>query len=222
MENENSEILDFYFTNSLDELNSVKNILETNDIPYEIIKNNNNHPYFGINTAIGIEKNLYDYVIRIPENYIENAEYLISEDFSTNESINETAEETPIEIEYTEVKKTDSIKLGYFVILLFFTHYSRYFLSLEKINNNKKKQIILTLIGIIYLVLNLSLLFIADCILVGNITYGFYLTLLVTCFIQTILNLVDFIIERQKLQKYLFILFGIIIVLFFSIQYFTR
>lgn len=107
-------------------------------------------------------------------------------------------------------------------MLLFFTHYSRYFLSLEKINNNKKKQIILTLIGIIYLVLNLSLLFIADCILVGNITYGFYLTLLVTCFIQTILNLVDFIIERQKLQKYLFILFGIIIVLFFSIQYFTR
>ena len=45
MEDEITKIVDFYFTNSLDELNSVKDILESNNIPNEIIRNNNNHPY---------------------------------------------------------------------------------------------------------------------------------------------------------------------------------
>lgn len=56
MKNDTLKIVDFYFTNSLDDLNSVKNILEKNNIPHTIIQNNNNHPYFGINTTIGIEK----------------------------------------------------------------------------------------------------------------------------------------------------------------------
>ena len=210
MKNDTLKIVNFYFTNSLDELNSVKNILETNNIPHEIIKNNNNHPYFGINTAIGIEKNLYDYVIRIPENFIENVEYLLSKEFSNEESINKIEDENLTKIEDTEIKKSDSIKTGYFVILLFFTHFSRYFCSLKKINQNKKKQIILTIAGIMYLILSYSLLFISNCLLIGNLEYGLYLTLLITCTVQTIINLIDFIIERQRLQKYLFIIFGLI------------
>ena len=215
MKDDTLKIVDFYFTNSLDELNSVKTILETNNIPHEIIQNNNNHPYFGINTALGIEKNLYDYVIRIPENFIEHVEYILSEEFSNEESMNKTEEETPVEIENTEIKKSDSIKNGYFVLLLFFTHYSRYFYSLKKINQNKKKQIILTIVGIIHLILSYSLLFINDCSLIGNFEYGLYRTLLIIGSVQTVINLIDFIIERQRLQKYLFIIFGLITLLVF-------
>ncbi|MBO4728917.1 MAG: hypothetical protein J5631_10895, partial [Spirochaetaceae bacterium] len=72
-------IINFYFTNSLEDLNSVKNILEANNISHEIISTNNNHPFFGFNSAIGMEKNLYKYVIRIPEMFIEKAEKLLSE-----------------------------------------------------------------------------------------------------------------------------------------------
>ena len=43
----------------------IQNVL--NNIPNQIIRNNNNHPYFGFNLAIGIEKNLYNYLVRIPE-----------------------------------------------------------------------------------------------------------------------------------------------------------
>lgn len=162
-----------------------------------------------------MKKNLYDYVIRIPENFIEKVEYILSEEFSNEENWNQTEVEPIAEIEDTDTKKIDSNRTGYFVLLLFLTHYSRYFSSLNKINNNRKKRILLKIVGIIYLILSYSMLFINDYLLIGDILYGFYLTLLIVFFIQTIINLVDFIIERQKLQKYLFIIFGLITVLVF-------
>ncbi|MBO4516064.1 hypothetical protein J5751_01165 [bacterium] len=102
MEKETSKIVDFYFTNSLDELNTVKNILESNNIPNQIIRNNNNHPYFGFNLAIGIEKNLYNYLVRIPEKYVEIAEHLIPEEKPIYERTNEK----------TTIKENKSINTG--------------------------------------------------------------------------------------------------------------
>ena len=212
MEDKITKIVDFYFTNSLDELNSVKDILESNNIPNEIIRNNNNHPYFGINTAIGIEKNLYNYVVRIPEKYIDNAEYLISGESSNQEIVNEHETETSDETKMPDIeeKELTDLKVGYFVILLFFTHYSRYFCSLKKIKQNKKKRIILRIVGFFYLVLSFGLLLISAALLSGSFIFGVYISVLLTALIQTILNLIDFIIERQRLQKYLFIFLGLI------------
>ena len=83
----NSKIVDFYFTNSLEELNLAKDALEENGIPHEIVRNNNRHPYFGFNSALGVEKNLYNYIIRIPEIFIDDAESIISKALSEEEII---------------------------------------------------------------------------------------------------------------------------------------
>ena len=46
----NSE--NIYFTNDVDDLDFIKNCLNENSIPHEIIFNNNSHPIFGTNMAL--------------------------------------------------------------------------------------------------------------------------------------------------------------------------
>ena len=141
---EKIKTVDFFFTNSLDELDSVIEILETHNIPIKIIRSNNQIPYLGINSTIGIEKKFYNYVIQVPENYIDSAEFFLSEALPENENLTEPEEEASVESQINEIQNYTSLKTGYFFILLFLIHFSRYFSSLKKINHNKKKQIALT------------------------------------------------------------------------------
>lgn len=156
-------------------------------------------------------------MIQIPENFIEAAESLITED-SSDAVISENPEnsENPI-IPEKENEETGSIKTGYFVLLLLYTHFSRYFLSLKKVAD-KKRRVILLITGIVYLVLSFSLLMMSAKLLSGSFDFGIQFTLLSICLFQTILNLIDFIIERNKLQKILFIVLGLLTVLMFIIM----
>ena len=223
---DNLNIVNFYFTNSLEDLNSVKNILEANNISHEIISTNNNHPFFGFNSAIGMEKNLYKYVIRIPEMFIDQAEKLLSEAFTeedTETEIEISSEESDEmkESEETEdskdVKKQEkSLRLGYFVMLLFFMHYSRFFYSLKEIKDieNKNK---LKVVGISYFFITFFFIFYAFTSIDGDAPLGLFFSLLLTSFLQTLINCIDFVIERQNLQKILIPILVIFTALIFFI-----
>ena len=209
---DNSNIVNFYFTNSLEDLNSVKNILEANNISHEIITTNNNHPFFGFNSAIGMEKNLYKYVIRIPEIFIEKAEKLLSEAFTEEdvESKIEISSEESDEMKESEevagskkVKKQEkSLRVGYFVMLLFFMHYSRYFYSLKEIKDKENKNK-LKVVGICYFFITFFFLFYASTSIDGDVLSGLFFTLHFIGFLQTLINCIDFVIEKQNLQKVL-------------------
>ena len=206
---EKLKTVDFFFTNSLDELDSVREILETHNIPIKIIRSNNQIPYLGINSTIGIEKKFYNYVIQVPENYIDSAEFFLSEALPENENLTEPEEEASVESQINEIQNYTSLKTGYFFILLFLTHFSRYFSSLKKINHNKKKQIALTFFGLFYFIMYCTTLVFITSQNTGTLFSGIYFSLLGFSFSQALLNLIDFIIERNKLQKYLFILLGL-------------
>ena len=220
----NSNIVDFYFTNSLEDLNSVKNILEANNISHEIITTNNNHPFFGFNSAIGMEKNLYKYVIRIPEIFIEKAEQLLSEAFTEEDVENkiEISSEESDEMKESEevagskkVKKQEkSLRVGYFVMLLFFMHYSRYFYSLKEIKDKENKNK-LKIVGICYFFITFFFLFYAFSSIDGDVLSGLFFTLLFIGFLQTLINCIDFVIEKQNLQKVLIPILVIFTVLIF-------
>ena len=222
----NSNIVDFYFTNSLEDLNSVKNILEANNISHEIITTNNNHPFFGFNSAIGMEKNLYKYVIRIPEIFIEKAEQLLSEAFTEEdvESKIEISSEESDEMKESEevagskkVKKQEkSLRVGYFVMLLFFMHYSRYFYSLKEIKDKENKNK-LKVVGICYFFITFFFLFYASTSIDGDVLSGLFFTLLFIGFLQTLINCIDFVIEKQNLQKVLIPILVIFTALIFFI-----
>ena len=222
----NSNIVDFYFTNSLEDLNSVKNILEANNISHEIITTNNNHPFFGFNSAIGMEKNLYKYVIRIPEIFIEKAEQLLSEAFTEEDVENkiEISSEESDEMKESEevagskkVKKQEkSLRVGYFVMLLFFMHYSRYFYSLKEIKDKENKNK-LKVVGICYFFITFFFLFYAFTSIDGDVLSGLFFTLLFIGFLQTLINCIDFVIEKQNLQKVLIPILVIFTALIFFI-----
>ncbi|MBO4759327.1 MAG: hypothetical protein J5505_04630 [Spirochaetaceae bacterium] len=222
----NSNIVDFYFTNSLEDLNSVKNILEANNISHEIITTNNNHPFFGFNSAIGMEKNLYKYVIRIPEIFIEKAEQLLSEAFTEEDVENkiEISSEESDEMKESEevagskkVKKQEkSLRVGYFVMLLFFMHYSRYFYSLKEIKDKENKNK-LKIVGICYFFITFFFLFYASTSIDGDVLSGLFFTLLFIGFLQTLINCIDFVIEKQNLQKVLIPILVIFTALIFFI-----
>ncbi len=81
----NSE--NIYFTNDLDDLDSIKNCLTENSIPHEIIFNNNSHPIFGTNVSMGMDNILYKYVIRVPVEYIDKAQSLLKEVLNSDEEV---------------------------------------------------------------------------------------------------------------------------------------
>ena len=223
---DNLNIVNFYFTNSLEDLNSVKNILEANNISHEIISTNNNHPFFGFNSAIGMEKNLYKYVIRIPEMFIEQAEKLLSEAFAEedteteieiiSEGSGEMKESEEIEDSKNIKKQEKSLSVGYFVMLLFFMHYSRYFYSLKEMKDieNKNK---LKVVGISYFFITFFFIFYAFTSIDGDAPVGLFFTLLLISFLQTLINCIDFVIEKQNLQKVLIPILVIFTALLFFI-----
>lgn len=73
----NSE--NIYFTNDVDDLDFIKNCLNENSIPHEIIFNNNSHPIFGTNMALGMDSILYKYAVRVPVEYVEKVQNLLNE-----------------------------------------------------------------------------------------------------------------------------------------------
>lgn len=212
---ENLNIVDFYFTNSVEDLNSVRDILKENNIPNEIIRTNNNHPYFGTNSAIGMDRNLYKYVIRIPDTFIEQTEKIMSEEFSEEEN---PFDENKLEERGTVEKQDASINIGYLVMLLFFTHFSRYFYCIKKLVQADKKKLakIFGIIGICYFIAICFSMFLLNVFfLTSDVYLGILCSLVIMGVIQTIINLIDFIIEREKLQLALFFIFGLITVLAF-------
>jgi len=214
--NNELKIVDFYFTNSVEDLKTVKDIFELNNIPNEIIRNNNRHPYFGVNTAIGLDRNLNDYVIRIPENYIDAAELLLSEAFDDEDNKDDDAVMQIDERESSEEKTKSSLGMGYFVMLLFISHYTRYFYCVKNIDQNAKMKSILKLAGVVWLSLDI-IGHLALCLLItDDLIEGICTSIFMICIKQAIINLIDFIIERQKLQLYFFLLMGFVVLLEFN------
>ena len=212
---ENLNIVDFYFTNSVEDLNSVRDILKENNIPNEIIRTNNNHPYFGTNSAIEMDRNLYKYVIRIPDTFIEQTEKIMSEEFSEEEN---HFDENKLEERGTVEKQDASINIGYLVMLLFFTHFSRYFYCIKKLEQSGKKKLakIFGIVGICYFIAICFSMFLLNVFfLTSNVYLGILCSLVIMGVVQTIINLIDFIIERENLQLALFFIFGLITVFSF-------
>ncbi len=202
MSDVNSE--NVYFTNSLEDLDFVKICLEENAIPHEIIFNNNSHPIFGTNIALGMDSILYKYAVRVPVEYVEKAQNLLNEVLNSDQA---EGEETPASI--TDEEEGKEIPIGLLAILLVILHFSRYF-SMVKRRDGKVKTGLLYLIGILWMIsyfVGLSLAF------VGPNVYDFDYILHSINFVvfffsgyEAVINLIDLLIERKKNQKIWFII----------------
>ncbi len=214
MSDVNSE--NVYFTNSLEDLDFVKICLEENAIPHEIIFNNNSHPIFGTNMALGMDSILYKYAVRVPVEYVEKAQNLLNEVLGSDQA---EGEETPASITDEEEvlssrasvqeKAGEKNPIGLLAILLVILHFSRYF-SMVKRRDGKVKTGLLYLIGILWMIsyfVGLSLAF------VGPNVYDFVYILHSINFVvfffsgyEAVINLIDLLIERKKTQKIWFII----------------
>jgi hypothetical protein len=203
MSDVNSE--NVYFTNSLEDLDFVKICLKENSIPHEIIFNNNSHPIFGTNMALGMDSILYKYAVRVPVEYVEKAQNLLNEVLNSDQA---EGEETPASI--TDEEEGKEIPIGLLAILLVILHFSRYFSMVKRRGDGKVKTGLLYFIGILWMIsyfVGLSLVF------VGPNVYDFDYILhsigFVVFFVsgyETIINLIDLLIERKKTQKIWFII----------------
>ncbi|MBQ1710074.1 MAG: hypothetical protein II032_03060 [Treponema sp.] len=164
----NSE--NIYFTNDLDDLDFIKNCLTENSIPHEIIFNNNSHPIFGTNMALGMDSILYKYAVRVPVEYVEKAQNLLNEVLNSDQA---EGEETPASITDEEEvlssrasvqeKAGKIIPIGLLAILLVILHFSRYFSMVKIRGDGKVKTGLLYLIGILWMIsyfVGLSLAFV--------------------------------------------------------------
>lgn len=224
----NSE--NIYFTNDLDDLDFIKNCLNENSIPHEIIFNNNCHPIFGTNMALGMDSILYKYAVRVPVEYVEKAQNLLNEVLELEETQTEE-EEIPVTDADEVLNSSASVKekvskkspAGILVILLLVLHFSRYFSQVKQRGNSKGKTILLYLIGIFWMIFNIGGLVLA---FTGSGVYDFYyflyafiVVLVFTSGYEALINFVDFLIERKKVQKIWCILCLLICIAGFILSY---
>lgn len=199
----NSE--NIYFTNDLDDLDFIKNCLNENSIPHEIIFNNNSHPIFGTNMALGMDSILYKYAVRVPVEYVEKAQNLLNEVLNSDQA---EGEETPASI--TDEEEGKKIPTGLLAILLVILHFSRYFSMVKRRGDGKVKTGLLYLIGILWMISYFVGLSLAS---VGPNVYDFdyilhsigFVVLFVSGY-EAFINLIDLLIERKKAQKIWFII----------------
>lgn len=218
---EKNSFIDFYFTNSIENIELVKSLFEEHDIPNREIISNNNHPLFGINSTISMDKNLYKYVIQIPEEYVEKADFVVSQFMPEEDEITDEENEIPEEQvdfetenqeEEVEQPKKTKINPGYLFMLLFVSHFSRFFYTVRKSESKTSKKVILNLIAIFLFCITYGLFFIYFSFVFSDYMSGFLMTCVTISSVQTIINFIDSLIEKQKLQKRLFLLFGFITV----------
>lgn len=222
----NSE--NIYFTNDLDDLDFIKNYLNENSIPHEIIFNNNSHPIFGTNMALGMDSILYKYAVRVPVEYVEKAQNLLNEVLGSDQA---EGEEIPVTDADEVLNSSASVKekvskkspAGILVILLLVLHFSRYFSQVKQRGNSKGKTILLYLIGIFWMIFNIGGLVLA---FTGSGVYDFYyflyafvVVLVFTSGYEALINFVDFLIERKKAQKIWCILCLLICIAGFILSY---
>lgn len=209
----NSE--NIYFTNDLDDLDFIKNCLNENSIPHEIIFNNNSHPIFGTNMALGMDSILYKYAVRVPVEYVEKAQNLLNEFLNSDQA---EGEETPASITDEEevlssrasVQEKAEIPIGLLAILLVILHFSRYFSMVKRRGDGKVKTGLLYLIGIFWMIsyfVGLSLAFVGPNVYdFGYILHSVDFVVLFVSGYEAVINLIDLLIERNKAQKIWFII----------------
>lgn len=210
MSDVNSE--NIYFTNDLEDLDFVKICLKENSIPHEIIFNNNSHPIFGTNMALGMDSVLYKYAVRVPLEFVEKAQSLLNEVLDSEETQTEE-EEIPVtdadevlnSSAPVEEKVSKKSPAGILVILLLVLHFSRYFSQVKQRGSSKGKTILLYLIGIFWMIFNIGGPVLA---FVGQFFFDFYdllnaflLVLIFASGYEALINFVDFLIERKRAQK---------------------
>ncbi len=228
MSDVNSE--NIYFTNDLEDLDFVKICLKENSIPHEIIFNNNSHPIFGTNMALGMDSVLYKYAVRVPLEFVEKAQSLLNEVLDSEETQTEE-EEIPVADAHEVLNSSAPVKekvskkspAGILVILLLVLHFSRYFSQVKQRGSSKGKTVLLYLIGIFWMIFNIGGLVL---VFTGSGVYDFYYLLyaFITVLVfasgyEAVINFVDFLIERKKVQKIWCILSLLICIAGFILSY---
>ena len=216
---------DIFYSNSIEEMEEIKRALENADIDFEIVFNENAHPVFGTNLSVGMQNILYKYVIKVSETDEEKTIKILDATFKEDVSVEEDNDKEAAFIgEAHDIKERTEISVS-LILLLIFQHYSRFFAHVSKNIKTKKTKVILCISGLTFWFFYMlaAVLYMSNTIDEGVLFCSLVVFILFLIY-EFILNIVDFIIEKQMLQLICYlislgILFAIAVTVFLVITF---
>jgi hypothetical protein len=121
-----------FYSNSVDEIAEIREILLKEKINFTIHLNVNSHPIFGTNLSKKMQNILYKYVITVAEDDKDKALKILEtffDQYNTKENEKKYTElEESEEVEKNSIKESLSEISISLILLLIFQHYSRFFI----------------------------------------------------------------------------------------------
>ena len=215
------EYYELFCSNDETEIDKVKEVLQNHKINFNLSINNAKNVIFGISPLSNICDLSYKYQIQVKENDLDNAEDLIKELFSLNNEIENVLPKTKNnETNFEEnIDKKETPTIARLVLLiLVFCHISRFFEFVSKNRKNKSRRNQLNILEIMLLITLVGALSI-NYIYWFSIIVGLISSILLFWIYQFLINLIDFIITKNKIQGYsLLVLLGLIFMLLIGVD----
>jgi len=206
---------EIYCTNSEEEVMQIENSFNSSGIIFKTSINNTVNPVFGISSTLNSRDLSYKFQIHVQDSSIEKAQQLLKKMFEIETTTDEiSVNDYDVDKHVTNEKQT--IARSIFILLLF-AHLSRFYQMIFKELKSNTLKIILTTISIVYV----------SCVILiitPNMTDSYekliYLTISMFLFViyQFIINIIDFLITKSKVQLIVFSILLIIIAIFLCLM----